>query len=669
MTNGAWPKPKPKVEQLDSGTPAAPVVADAPAQPATAQPAPTQTTAAPPPATRAPNVGPGAGVTNELTRRPTSFVDDDDTASGTITDEYGNPFTVSAVPRPKAKGPAMAQVEAKYTVSPELGRVRDARLQQEAAQNKLTDALVAQEAKRAEVLDETADALEQESVRLSEIRERALQESIQQTQKLQAQADEIGASAPQAGRLFGTGAQAASFGAALSIATGAMLSARTGGPNVALKIVDQAIQRDMEVQREAIKNKRFAAEMGLNIAQEMRAAYRDDIAASNAMQATLLRYAENRIQAVIAQTNEPVLRARGEQTIADMRMQYAKLVEELTRQSFGMRMALPLRQAQGMLAASVGQTLPPESDEDAAAQAESGRIAQTQQGLEAQAQNTRKRGAQARQAAQAGAQRSRQQKQRQAQQAAQLPQGWARSRLPGVYFIPSADAPIPPGFRRGMFGGRPIAINPAEGQLGQLSSKERDRREAIKPQRFKLPAGFDVKDSETPVLGEGRDAHWMVDAKDYLGGAEQLKLDKAAAQKAARAYQKFAVIVEKVKKLGEKAEREGKSFFEADRAAVNALINPAIGIVNDMMNGGVLNAGEREIHKQYLYDPTELLFRFWKKPDADRTYAGWDSVQRLLKDVRDNAFRVVGNKGNVGELGGTIDYSTAGMLDENMKRK
>ena len=145
--------------------------------------------------------------------------------------------------------------------------------------------------------------------------------------------------------------------------------------------------------------------------------------------------------------------------------------------------------------------------------------------------------------------------------------------------------------------------------------------------------------------------------------------DQRQGSKAARAYQKFAVIVDKVKKLGEKAEREGKSFFEADRAAVNALINPAIGIVNDMMNGGVLNAGEREIHKQYLYDPTELLFRFWKKPDADRTYAGWDSVQGLLKDVRDNAFRVVGNKGNVGELGGTIDYSKAGMLDENMKRK
>jgi len=167
MTNGAWPKPKPKVEQLDSGTAAAPVVADAPAQPATAQPAPTQTTAAPPPpATRAPNVGPGAGVTNELTRRPTYAVHDDDRGSGTIEIE-GIPYTVGAVPRPKAKGPPMAQVEAKYTVSPELGRVRDARLQQEAAQNKLTDALVAQEAKRAEVLDETADALEQESVRRS----------------------------------------------------------------------------------------------------------------------------------------------------------------------------------------------------------------------------------------------------------------------------------------------------------------------------------------------------------------------------------------------------------------------------------------------------------------------------------------------------------------------
>ena len=98
-------------------------------------------------------------------------------------------------------------------------------------------------------------------------------------------------------------------------------------PNVALKIIDRAIQRDMESQREAIKNKQFSAQMGLQLAQEMRAAFRDDMVASEAMQATLLRYTENRLQAIISQTNDQVLRARGEEAIANLRMQYAEKIE------------------------------------------------------------------------------------------------------------------------------------------------------------------------------------------------------------------------------------------------------------------------------------------------------------------------------------------------------
>jgi len=354
--------------------------------------------AEPPAPRRAPAPpGPSQAVQSRLAGQPAAPADlttqqREDMQGEVIVGADGTAWTMKPRAQPRGRGPAMATVEGKITQAPGLPGVRDAMEEQKRVQGRLTDAFIKQEAERAKILNETADAMEQESLRLGKMREQAMAASIAQTRQLQAQADEIGATAPQAGRLFGTGAQAASFGAALSIATGAMLSARTGGPNVALKIIDQAIARDMEVQKEA---KQFAATMGLNLAQEMRGAYRDDLAASNAMQATLLRYSENRIAAMVAQTNDPILRARGDETIANIQLKYASLVEELTRQSYGLRMALPLRQAQEMIAASAGQTIAPESQQDAAAQAAGGGVGKAQAATEALGQNARQQAKQA----------------------------------------------------------------------------------------------------------------------------------------------------------------------------------------------------------------------------------------------------------------------------------
>ncbi len=294
--------------------------------------------------------------------------------------------TVVSPKAPKGRrGPPMAQVTRQGTVSPNLGLLADALGEQQQAQANITRAFQRQEEAKAKALQDTSDLLAAEANRLAQQRETAMQDAIERSRKLQAQADELGAMAPSAGRLFGSDAQAASFGAALSIAAGAMLSARTGGENVALKIIDRAIQRDMESQREAIKNKQFSAQMGLQLAQEMRAAFRDDMVASEAMQATLLRYTENRLQAIISQTNDQVLRARGEEAIANLRMQYAEKIEAATRGSFGVTMAMPLRQAQAMLAASQGQDLPPISTHDMQRDAAQGGGEATQEGLGAAA--------------------------------------------------------------------------------------------------------------------------------------------------------------------------------------------------------------------------------------------------------------------------------------------
>jgi len=83
---------------------------------------------------------------------------------------------------------------------------------------------------------------------MGELKERALTESLEQAQRVQAVARKVGAFSPRPGRLFADASGAASFGAALSLAAGAMESARSGGPNVALGIINNAIKRDVAAQ-------------------------------------------------------------------------------------------------------------------------------------------------------------------------------------------------------------------------------------------------------------------------------------------------------------------------------------------------------------------------------------------------------------------------------------
>ncbi len=386
------PKPKPTVsstisgfvDMLSGGDDSAPVPApSAPELPAKPAPEPAANQGA---ARAAAAGGQAATPAPAVPSRKSAALNVLSEQLGITVDDQGRPvkktdITIEAGRPGGRRGPPMAQVTRQGTVSPNLGLLADALGEQQQAQANLTRAFQRQEEAKAKALQDTSDLLAAEANRLARQRETAMEDAIDRSRKLQAQADELGAMAPSAGRLFGSDAQAASFGAALSIATGAMLSARTGGPNVALKIIDRAIQRDMESQREAIKNKQFSAQMGLQLAQEMRAAFRDDMVASEAMQATLLRYTENRLQAIISQTNDQVLRARGEEAIANLRMQYAEKIEAATRGSFGVTMAMPLRKAQAMLAASQGQTLPPISTHDMQRDAAQGGGEATQAGL------------------------------------------------------------------------------------------------------------------------------------------------------------------------------------------------------------------------------------------------------------------------------------------------
>jgi len=277
-----------------------------------------------------------------------------------ITNTWEKPGAPPAPRAPKrGGGPPAATMEVSGTRSPFMGLLRDETMAAARAVKASADAQAAQDLETANVYDEMAQTLDDSALELRRIQQDAMQHAQESSARLQAQADELGATEPQAGRLFGTGAQAAGFGAALSIAAGAMLSVRTGGPNVALAIVNKAIERDLLAQREAIRNKKDALTAGMSIARQMQAAYQNDITAEKAVQATLQRYAENRLKAIISRTSGPILQAQAQEKIAKLGLDFAGTLEEVTRENYQLRVSGPVTRLQNMVATALGQTLPP----------------------------------------------------------------------------------------------------------------------------------------------------------------------------------------------------------------------------------------------------------------------------------------------------------------------
>ena len=613
---------------------------------------------APSPAAKAATSGSAAAAP---ATRPSAMLDALTTELGVEFDEEGKPGTyeektITAPGGGRRAGPPQARVQVSGERSPNLGLLAEGLAGQERAQAQLTRAFQAQEQARAEALRETSDLLGTEANRLAEQREQAMQESIESSRRLQAQADSLGAMAPSPGRLFGTDSQAASFGAALSIAAGAMLSARTGGPNVALKIIDTAIKRDMESQREAIKNQQFAAQMGLQLAQEMRAAYRDDVAASNAMQATLLRYSENRIAAITAETNNPVLQARGQEAIANLRMQYAQLIEQVTRQKFGVTMAMPLRKAQGMLAASQGQTLPPISDPDMAQDAARDGGEATQRGLEAAAVGAAEEG----QAAETKAQVVPRSKRTPRRAAAPAPAPedehplvgqydiTAHPKAPGYAITADGRAIIPPGAtivrwaRRGKRGVQALRVSekyyqePPPGweqdgrslrgarqivRVGALRRTPLDKNQSeqlrrMRDRQVKIPSRYPIKEDLMGRRTRGREQDTI--ALPYYDGIEKdLASYKDSDRGMGKWRQTYAQYVQlrDADKMDQFLSAEGK----ARQLAAIALFNQQIS------KGGVLNAGEVSTIGEFLENP-ESWNLFLKE-------GGWEQMNQMMHEA------------------------------------
>ncbi len=142
-----------------------------------------------------------------------------------------------------------------------------------------------------------AKRLEEFQHEMAELQQQALNSSLQQAAQVQKLGEEIGNMYPRPGRLFQDSSAAATWGAAMSLAAASFQSSRTGGPNAALGIIQQAIQQDIAAQEIEYDAKKTALGAAQTVYQELRQAYGDAQQAKNAQSAILMEAARHRLEA------------------------------------------------------------------------------------------------------------------------------------------------------------------------------------------------------------------------------------------------------------------------------------------------------------------------------------------------------------------------------------
>ena len=147
---------------------------------------------------------------------------------------------------------------------------------------------------------------------------RAFDDSVAEVRKLQKLGDQITNMAPQPGRLFLDSHGAATFASALSIAAGAMNSARFGGRNTALAIIDGAIQRDMEAQQTAQVNARAGAAFQRGVFHDMLEVYKSDRVARHAYLNMQYMLAAKELKKISAQWDSLIMKSKAEQLQAEL---------------------------------------------------------------------------------------------------------------------------------------------------------------------------------------------------------------------------------------------------------------------------------------------------------------------------------------------------------------
>lgn len=209
----------------------------------------------------------------------------------------------AAVPPAQIAPPGMVPGAAQVTrqvgtpIAPETLAAEDAAAQEVAA------AVQAEAVAGAQAREQQAQALETEAARI-ETAARDQRAREEQRREIERRADsdterglrDFMAMRTDPDRIWHEGGTGARITAAIGVAMGAFGSGLTGAPNFALQIINSAIERDMEAQRDDIRRAGFALDARRSITAAQRAAHQDDrvgdIAAEMSMREAAARRAD-----------------------------------------------------------------------------------------------------------------------------------------------------------------------------------------------------------------------------------------------------------------------------------------------------------------------------------------------------------------------------------------
>jgi len=114
-----------------------------------------------------------------------------------------------------------------------------------------------------------------------------------------------------------------SIAAAVAVGLGALGSSLpaqyggTGGPNVALQIIDKAIDRDISAQRDDIANKRAGVGLQMNLLSQMRAQFIDERQAENAARVVMLETYKMKLEEAAARSGDQRVQAKAAMLLAE----------------------------------------------------------------------------------------------------------------------------------------------------------------------------------------------------------------------------------------------------------------------------------------------------------------------------------------------------------------
>jgi len=126
-----------------------------------------------------------------------------------------------------------------------------------------------------------------------------------------------------------------SIAAAIAVGLGALGSSLpaqyggTGGPNVALQIIDKAIDRDISAQRDDIQNQRAGVGMQMSLLSQMRSQFADERQAENAARVVMLDTYETKLKQAAAQSGSEQVMAKAGMLIAESEQRKATLLSQM----------------------------------------------------------------------------------------------------------------------------------------------------------------------------------------------------------------------------------------------------------------------------------------------------------------------------------------------------